>query len=213
VRCVCDVCAAHGDRAAVGVDVDAQGSGLREHETHFRMPRVCNGKNPLELVCADSSRKASSCRVRANFLIVFCCRHLRERGLSRRACQRKETCSRVRGQGSVQAFHMPSRGSADGNTPLVYEHQGGSSPGNVSQICLVYACLMMAPIKTGDTRKTRHVANCEGTYLVYIWPHFAKHVEHIWHFTLVPVLRLPLRVQGRTLHWASKMAQCGHWLR
>ena len=24
VRCMCDVCAAHGDRAAVGVDVDAQ---------------------------------------------------------------------------------------------------------------------------------------------------------------------------------------------
>ena len=35
VRCMCDVCAAQGDRAAVGVDVDAQGSGLREDETHF----------------------------------------------------------------------------------------------------------------------------------------------------------------------------------
>jgi len=38
VRCMCGVCAAHGDRcnrAAVGVDVDAQGSGLREDETHF----------------------------------------------------------------------------------------------------------------------------------------------------------------------------------
>ena len=35
VRCICDVCAAHGDRAAVGVDVDAQGSGLREDESHF----------------------------------------------------------------------------------------------------------------------------------------------------------------------------------
>ena len=35
VRCMCDVCAAHGDRASVGVDVDAQGSGLREDETHF----------------------------------------------------------------------------------------------------------------------------------------------------------------------------------
>ena len=35
VRCMVDVCAAHGDRAAVGVDVDAQGSGLREDETHF----------------------------------------------------------------------------------------------------------------------------------------------------------------------------------
>ena len=36
MRCMCDVCAAHGDRAAVGVDVDAQGSGLRvEDESHF----------------------------------------------------------------------------------------------------------------------------------------------------------------------------------
>ena len=32
---MCDVCAAHGDRAAVGVDVDAQGSSLREDESHF----------------------------------------------------------------------------------------------------------------------------------------------------------------------------------
>ena len=28
-------CSAHGDRAAVGVDVDGQGSGFREDETHF----------------------------------------------------------------------------------------------------------------------------------------------------------------------------------
>ena len=28
VQCMCDVCAAHGDTAAVGVDVDAQGSGF-----------------------------------------------------------------------------------------------------------------------------------------------------------------------------------------
>ena len=39
VRCMRDVCAAHGDRAAVGVDVDAQ-SGLREDETHF----PCNAR-------------------------------------------------------------------------------------------------------------------------------------------------------------------------
>jgi hypothetical protein len=32
---LCDVYAARGDRAAVGVDVDAQGSGLPEDETHF----------------------------------------------------------------------------------------------------------------------------------------------------------------------------------
>ena len=41
VRCMCDVCAAHGHRAAVGVDVDAQVnpqvSGLREDETHFSL--------------------------------------------------------------------------------------------------------------------------------------------------------------------------------
>ena len=35
VRAVCDVCAAHGDSAAVCVDVDKQGSSLREDETHF----------------------------------------------------------------------------------------------------------------------------------------------------------------------------------
>ena len=53
-RCMCDVWAAHYDRAAGGVDVDAQGSGLREDESHFplnarvdsMMPRVCIGKNP-----------------------------------------------------------------------------------------------------------------------------------------------------------------------
>ena len=53
VRAVCDVCAAHGDRTAADVDVDTQGSSLREDETHFllvqcqsRMPRVCIGWNP-----------------------------------------------------------------------------------------------------------------------------------------------------------------------
>ena len=37
MRAVCDVCAAHSDRAAVGVDVDAQGSSLREDESHFTL--------------------------------------------------------------------------------------------------------------------------------------------------------------------------------
>ena len=32
-RCMCDVFAAHGNRAAIGVDVDAQGSGFGEDET------------------------------------------------------------------------------------------------------------------------------------------------------------------------------------
>ena len=35
MRCVCDVCAAHGDRAAVGVDVDAQGSSLAKMSPTF----------------------------------------------------------------------------------------------------------------------------------------------------------------------------------
>jgi hypothetical protein len=35
VRAMCDVCAAHGDRTAVGVDVDTQGSSLREDETRL----------------------------------------------------------------------------------------------------------------------------------------------------------------------------------
>ena len=43
VRCMCDVCAAHGDRAAVGVDVDAQGSSLREDESHFPLLRLKKG--------------------------------------------------------------------------------------------------------------------------------------------------------------------------
>ena len=37
VRCMCDVCSAHGDKAAVGVDVDAQGSDFREDEIHFSL--------------------------------------------------------------------------------------------------------------------------------------------------------------------------------
>ena len=35
VRGMCDVCAVHADRAAVGLDIGAQGSSLREDETHF----------------------------------------------------------------------------------------------------------------------------------------------------------------------------------
>jgi len=35
----------------------------------------------------------------------------------------------------------------------------------VMSVEFVYACLIMARIKTGETRKTRHVANCEGTYV------------------------------------------------
>jgi hypothetical protein len=35
VRDVCDVCAAHGDRAAFGVDVDAHDNSLREDKTQL----------------------------------------------------------------------------------------------------------------------------------------------------------------------------------
>jgi len=35
VRAIRDVCAAHGDRAAVGVNVVTQGSSLGEDETHL----------------------------------------------------------------------------------------------------------------------------------------------------------------------------------
>ena len=38
VWAVCDKCATHGDKAAVGFDVDTQGSSLREHATHFFGP-------------------------------------------------------------------------------------------------------------------------------------------------------------------------------
>ena len=34
MRAVCDVCAAHSNRAAVGVDVDTQRSSLREDVTY-----------------------------------------------------------------------------------------------------------------------------------------------------------------------------------
>ena len=37
VRAVCDVCAAHSDRAAVDVDVDTQRSSLCEDETNFAL--------------------------------------------------------------------------------------------------------------------------------------------------------------------------------
>ena len=37
MRGMCDVRAAHGDRAAIRVDVDAQGSSLGEDETHFSL--------------------------------------------------------------------------------------------------------------------------------------------------------------------------------
>ena len=51
------MCSSHGNRAAVGVDVDTRGSGLCEDEAHFpscqsRMPRVCKEKNTGQLELA-----------------------------------------------------------------------------------------------------------------------------------------------------------------
>ena len=62
VRCMCDVCAAHGDRAAVGVDVDAQGSSLRKGETHFpRNARVeCRKESWLVYAGTPKRRQYSS---------------------------------------------------------------------------------------------------------------------------------------------------------
>jgi hypothetical protein len=62
VRCMCDVCAAHGDRAAVGVDVDAQGCGFREDETHFLLNarvecRAFVWEKESWLVCAGTMKR------------------------------------------------------------------------------------------------------------------------------------------------------------
>ena len=61
VQCMCDVCAAHGDRAAVGVDVDAQGSSLREDEPHFPLnARVeCRAfvSERILVVCAGTPKR------------------------------------------------------------------------------------------------------------------------------------------------------------
>ena len=51
MRCMCDVCAAHGDWAAVGVDVDAQGSSLREDETHFPFDARVECRAFVFLIC------------------------------------------------------------------------------------------------------------------------------------------------------------------
>ena len=63
MRCMCDVCAAHGDRAAVGVDVDAQDSSLREDETHFPINarvkcRVFVSERILLGVCLHTEKEA-----------------------------------------------------------------------------------------------------------------------------------------------------------
>ena len=67
VRCMCDVCSAHGDRAAVGVDVDSQCSGFREDETHFPL-------NSREECRAFASERILVClRWHAEEAVVFRC--------------------------------------------------------------------------------------------------------------------------------------------
>ena len=65
VRCICDVCAAHGDRAAVGVDVDVQGSGFREDETPFPL----NAR--VECRAFESERILVGLRWHAEEAVVF----------------------------------------------------------------------------------------------------------------------------------------------
>ena len=65
VRAVCDVCAAHSDKAAVGDGVDVQGSSLREDETHFPL----NAK--VECRAVASERILVGLRWHAEEAVVF----------------------------------------------------------------------------------------------------------------------------------------------
>ena len=103
---MCDVCAAHGDRAAVGVDVDAQGSSLREDETHFPL----NAR--VECRAFESERILFGLRWHAEEAVVFLgfpmsltagkesvessvCEHQRRRRRSR-SRNRNSKCKRTR---------------------------------------------------------------------------------------------------------------------
>jgi hypothetical protein len=59
----------------------------------------------------------------------------------------------------------------------------------VMSVEFVYACLVMARIKTGETRKTRHVANCEGTYVAL----HAQRKPKGWHEREMPKMLHMLR--------------------
>ena len=81
VRCMCDVCAAHGDRTAVGVDVDAQGSGLREDGTHFLHNARVERRAFVSPHLTRSFRRMllgreSSRRKRAITSCIWCCIHV-----------------------------------------------------------------------------------------------------------------------------------------
>ena len=59
----------------------------------------------------------------------------------------------------------------------------------VMSVEYVYACMIMARLKTGESRNTRHIANCEGTYVA-------------------------LHVQRRPLDWSAReMPKCCTMLR
>ena len=66
---MCDVCAAHGDRAAVSVDV----GGLREDETHFPLhARVECRAFVLERILVGLSWQAGKAAVFLGFPMIAC---------------------------------------------------------------------------------------------------------------------------------------------
>ena len=86
----------------------------------------------------------------------------------------------------------------------------------VMSVEFVYACLIMARIKTGETRKTRHVANCEGTYVAL---HAQRQPKDRYEREMPKMLNMLREMWPdcptlfcRTRHWAATTAQCGHWL-
>jgi len=79
---VSDVCAAHGDRATVGADVDAQGSGLREDEAHFPLNArvadvLCTGIHDwvtfpsLQRILSHSCSLCSGCSFVPTYSVIF----------------------------------------------------------------------------------------------------------------------------------------------
>ena len=64
LRGICVMWVAHGERAAVGVDVDAQGGGLGEDETHFPLTLEYNTARLYwnEFCCCSSSSSSPDAR-------------------------------------------------------------------------------------------------------------------------------------------------------
>ena len=62
-------------------------------------------------------------------------------------------------------------------------------PTEILLVIILRNHLVMARIKTGETRKTRHVANCEGTYVALHAQRYPKH----WHERELPKIVNMLR--------------------